>query len=105
MAYIIYGITFWFVQFIIHTLWKRYCHKSKKKAILEFNQERISKYTEMKAKVKWYDDPQMVGTILLFWPPLGIYGVYKSQTIEQKWKNITYGVVVVVGLLLIKAFL
>ena len=36
----------------------------------------------MENKVKWYNDPQMVGTLLLFWPPIGIYALYKSETIE-----------------------
>lgn len=42
-------------------------------------------------KKKWYNSNQMVGTLLIFWPPLGIYGVFKSETIPQKWKNVTYG--------------
>ncbi|MBX2870668.1 MAG: hypothetical protein KTR30_01170 [Saprospiraceae bacterium] len=54
----------------------------------------------MKTKVKWYNDPQMVGTLLLFWPPLGIYGVYRSETIEPKWKNVTYATFVLAIILL-----
>jgi len=42
-------------------------------------------------KQKWYNSRQMVETLLIFWPPLGIYGVPKSENIPQKWKNITYG--------------
>ena len=45
----------------------------------------------MKTKQKWYNSYQMVGTLLIFWPPLGIYGVYKSDTIPPKWKKATYG--------------
>ena len=45
----------------------------------------------MKTKEKWYNSPQLVGTLLIFWPPLGIYGVYKSDTIPPKWKKATYG--------------
>lgn len=56
--------------------------------------------TNMKKKVKWYNDVQMVGTLLLFWPPLGIYGVYKSEAIEPKWKTITYGTFALAGILL-----
>lgn len=44
----------------------------------------------METKEKWYNIPEMVGALLLFWPPLGIYGVYKSEMINQKWKNATY---------------
>jgi hypothetical protein len=59
----------------------------------------------MKSKVKWYNDIQMVGTLLLFWPPVGIYGVYKSETIESKWKKITYGTFALACILLAMTFL
>lgn len=55
----------------------------------------------MTTKVKWYNDPQMVGTLLIFWPPVGIYGVYKSETIEPKWKKITYGTFALAFILLV----
>lgn len=45
----------------------------------------------MAKKKKWYNDHQMVGTLLIFWPLLGIYGVYKSESIPLKWKRATYG--------------
>jgi hypothetical protein len=45
----------------------------------------------MNAKVKWYNDPQMVGTMLIFWPPVGFYGIYKSETITPKWKKLAFG--------------
>lgn len=45
----------------------------------------------MKTKEKWYNSAQMVGTLLIFWPPVGIYGVFKSETIQPKWKKATYG--------------
>lgn len=54
----------------------------------------------MESKIKWYNDTQMVGTLLLFWPPLGIYGLYKSETIEPKWKNLGYATVALVSGLL-----
>lgn len=44
----------------------------------------------MKTRNKWFNSPQLVGTLLIFWPPLGIYGVYKSDTIPPKWKKATY---------------
>ncbi|GLR18263.1 hypothetical protein [Portibacter lacus] len=59
----------------------------------------------MNTKVKWYNDPQMVGGLLIFWPPLGIYGVYKSETIEPKWKKLTYGTIVLVCVLFIIMYL
>lgn len=54
----------------------------------------------MKNKLSWYNDPQMVGALLLFWPPLGIYGLYKSETIAPKWKTTAYGTLILVGVLL-----
>ena len=59
----------------------------------------------MSTKIKWYNDPQMVGTLLIFWPPVGIYGIYKSETINPKWKNLTYGTLALVGILLAITFL
>lgn len=53
----------------------------------------------MNTKVKWYNDPQMVGSFLLFFPPLGIYGVYKSETIAPKWKRLTYFTIALVLIL------
>ena len=55
----------------------------------------------MKTKAKWYNDPQMVGTLLIFWMPLGIYGLYKSETIEPKWKRIAYGSILLACILFV----
>lgn len=55
----------------------------------------------MSTKAKWYNDPQVVGTMLLFWLPLGIYGMHKSETIEPKWKNLTYGTLGLACILLV----
>ena len=54
----------------------------------------------MKTKVKWYNDPQMVGSFLLFVPPVGIYGIYKSETISPKWKKLTAVTLALVVILL-----
>lgn len=43
----------------------------------------------MEAKPKWYNN-YIVGYLLILFPPLGLYGVYKSDIISQKWKNVTY---------------
>ncbi len=59
----------------------------------------------MNTKIKWYNDPQMVGSMLLFLPPVGIYGIYKSETIHPKWKNLTYVTLALVGILLALTFL
>lgn len=60
---------------------------------------------KMKTKVKWYNDPQMVGTLLLFWPPVGIYGLYKSETIDPKWKKLTYVTLALVCILFAMIYL
>jgi hypothetical protein len=59
----------------------------------------------MKTKAKWYNDPQMVGTLLIFWLPVGIYGIYKSETIKPKWKKATYGALTLACALLTLIFL
>lgn len=59
----------------------------------------------MVTKVKWYNDPQIVGTMLLFWPPVGFYGLHKSETISPKWKKIAYGTLVLVCILLAMVYL
>ncbi len=43
----------------------------------------------MNTKVKWYNDVTMVGTLLILFPPVGIMGLYKSETINPKWKKVT----------------
>ncbi|WP_159038503.1 hypothetical protein [Brumimicrobium mesophilum] len=48
----------------------------------------------MKTKEKWYNSPQLVGTLLMFWPPFGLYGLYKSENIDSKMKIAIYGVFV-----------
>ena len=43
----------------------------------------------MQTKKKWYNR-YIVGYLLILFPPLGLYGVYKSETIPLKWKKATY---------------
>jgi hypothetical protein len=51
-------------------------------------------------KDKWYNDPLRVGSMLFFLPPIGFYGMYKSEAIEKKWKYVTYGTLVLACILL-----
>ncbi len=44
----------------------------------------------MEPKQKWYNR-YIVGYLLILVPPLGLYGVYKSETIPVKWKKVTFG--------------
>ena len=55
----------------------------------------------MEAKVKWYNKPQLVGTLLLFWPPFGWYGLYKSENIDLKFKVAVLGAHLLAIILLI----
>ncbi|MEM7086936.1 MAG: hypothetical protein AAF489_12180 [Bacteroidota bacterium] len=59
----------------------------------------------MKTKAKWYNDPQMVGTLLLFWLPVGIFGLYKSETIKPIWKKATYAALALAGFGLLLTYL
>ena len=54
----------------------------------------------MNSKVKWYNNPEMVGALLLFWTPIGVYGLYKSETINSKWKKVAYGTLTLACILL-----
>ncbi|WP_242206694.1 hypothetical protein [Aestuariivivens insulae] len=43
----------------------------------------------METKKKWYNR-YILGYLLIFFPPLGLYGIYKSETVPLKWKKVTY---------------
>ena len=49
-------------------------------------------------KVKWYNVSQIVGTFLLFWPPLGV-SAYTSDTIKPKWRKVVSGDLPLVSIL------
>jgi hypothetical protein len=44
----------------------------------------------MNKNKKWYNNKELVTMLLMLIPPLGIYGVYNSETIPSRWKNILY---------------
>lgn len=44
----------------------------------------------MESNKKWYNR-YIVGYLLILFPPLGLYGVYKSDVIPTRWKNATFG--------------
>lgn len=52
----------------------------------------------MERNRKWYNSKEMVGTLLFIFPPVGIYGVYKSYTITSKAKTIVYIALAIVAL-------
>jgi hypothetical protein len=55
----------------------------------------------MKTKQKWYNR-YILGYLLILFPPLGLYGIYKSETIPLKWKKTTYAafVLAMIGLII-----
>lgn len=59
----------------------------------------------MKFNSKWYNDPEMVGGLFMFFPPLGIYGLYKSETIDPAWKKAVYGIMILAAVLLAITYL
>lgn len=53
---------------------------------------------------KWYNNEALLGALLLFAPPLGLYGVYKNQSIKSVFKNVIYAAFIVVILLFVIQF-
>jgi len=54
----------------------------------------------MKIKDKWYNNQHLVGYLLICGPPIGLYRLYKSETIESKWKKAIYGALALALILL-----
>jgi hypothetical protein len=54
---------------------------------------------------KWYNDIIMVGSLLFIIPPVGIYGVYRSETIPKLWKNTVYSSLIVVAVIFLLVYL
>lgn len=54
----------------------------------------------MNIKTKWYNNKHLVGYMLICGPPIGLYGLYKSETITTKWKKTVYGALALVIVLL-----
>lgn len=59
----------------------------------------------MKNQTKWYNNTEMVGSFLIFLPPVGLYGLFRSETIDSKWKTVAYGTIMLVCVLLIMYYL
>ncbi|OUS20135.1 hypothetical protein A9Q93_01660 [Nonlabens dokdonensis] len=58
----------------------------------------------MKESKKWYNDVIMVGSLLFIIPPVGIYGIYRSETIPRLWKNTVYSSVIIVAVIFFLVF-
>ncbi|AGC77567.1 hypothetical protein LX97_02239 [Nonlabens dokdonensis] len=59
----------------------------------------------MKEGKKWYNDVIMVGSLLFIIPPVGIYGIYKSETIPRLWKNTVYSSLIIVAVIFLLVYL
>jgi hypothetical protein len=59
----------------------------------------------MRESKKWYNDIIMVGSLLFIIPPVGIYGVYRSETIPKLWKNTVYSSLIVVAVIFLLVYL
>ena len=51
-------------------------------------------------KEKWYDNPKLVDILLFILPPIGIYGVYKTNKIKSSIFKISYGLIGFLGFVL-----
>lgn len=59
----------------------------------------------MGERKKWYNDIIMVGSLLFIIPPVGIYGVYRSETIPKLWKNTVYSSLIIVAVIFVLIYL
>lgn len=56
----------------------------------------------MKTKINtnWYDNEGLVDTLLFIFPPIGIYGLYKTKMIKSKITKVFYGGIGFISILL-----
>lgn len=55
---------------------------------------------ETKTNTKWYDNETLVDTLLFVFPPIGIYGVYKTKMIKSKITKVFYSGIGFISILL-----
>lgn len=48
------------------------------------------KIYRMEIDSKWYNNTALVGTLVICFLPLGLYGLYKSENIDRRAKMATY---------------
>jgi len=58
----------------------------------------------MSERKNWYNQEALLGALLLFVPPLGLYGVHKNESIKPAFKNVIYTAFIVVILLFVIRF-
>lgn len=50
---------------------------------------------------KWYNNPTIVDVLLFILPPVGMYGLYKTQSLKPKINKVLYGVLGFISFLLV----
>jgi hypothetical protein len=59
----------------------------------------------MESKQNWYNNEALLGALLLFVPPVGLYALYKNDNVKQSFKNIIYTAFLVVAIIFVIRFI
>ncbi len=54
---------------------------------------------------KWYNNSTIVDTLLFILPPVGMYGLYKTENLKSNINKILYGILGFISLLLTSIYL
>ncbi|SDX01105.1 hypothetical protein [Aequorivita viscosa] len=54
---------------------------------------------------KWYNNTTIVDTLLFLLPPVGLYGLYKTERLKHNVNKVFYGVIGFISLFLIIIYL
>ncbi|WP_310993164.1 hypothetical protein [Aequorivita marina] len=54
---------------------------------------------------KWYNNPTIVDTLLFILPPVGMYGLYKTEGIKSNLNKVLYGFLGFISLLMVVIYL
>lgn len=54
---------------------------------------------------KWYNNPTIVDALLFILPPVGMYGLYKTEMLKPNINKVLYGFLGFISLLMIVIYL
>ena len=54
---------------------------------------------------KWYNNSTIVDTLLFLLPPVGIYGLYKTERLKPNINKVLYGFLGFISLLMVVIYL
>lgn len=54
---------------------------------------------------KWYNNPTKVEVLLFILPPVGMYGLYKTESLKPNINKVLYGFIGFISFLLIVIYL